>query len=158
MKQGYLFRLTPEALAIIQKSQPDTKWPDFVPNSVEEIKPIWPTNPEYPLSQIAFETGFIEEDLKRWIRAIERKGQAIIYGSPGTGKTFIAEKIASHLIGGGNGFQEIVQFHPAYSYEDFVQGIRPQTTPDGHLEYPVVPGRFLDFCDKARKPARDSAS
>jgi 5-methylcytosine-specific restriction protein B len=41
-----------------------------------------------------------------------------------------------------------VQFHPAYSYEDFIQGIRPQSQ-DGQLAYPLVPGRFLEFCKKA---------
>jgi 5-methylcytosine-specific restriction protein B len=72
-----------------------------------------PTNPEYPLSICAEETGFLEELLDRWVRAIERKGQAILYGPPGTGKTYIAERLAKHLIGGGDGFAEIVQFHPA---------------------------------------------
>jgi len=43
-----------------------------------------------------------------------------------------------------------VQFHPAYAYEDFVQGIRPQGRADGGLDYPVIPGRFLDFCRRAR--------
>ncbi len=107
-------------------------------------------NQEYSLSQCAQETGFEEPTLSRWVRAIERKGQAILYGPPGTGKTYIAEKLARHLIGGDNGFSEVVQFHPAYAYEDFVQGIRPQTRDDGSLSYPVVPGRFLDFCSKAR--------
>ena len=41
-----------------------------------------------------------------------------------------------------------MQFHPAYSYEDFIQGIRPQSK-DGELTYPVVPGRFLEFCKRA---------
>jgi 5-methylcytosine-specific restriction protein B len=41
-----------------------------------------------------------------------------------------------------------VQFHPAYSYEDFIQGIRPQSQ-NGILAYPLVPGRFLEFCKKA---------
>jgi hypothetical protein len=149
VKQGYLFRFSPQALGIVQVSQPETAWPDFVPDYREGIKPSWPINPEYPLAEVAQETGFPEETLSRWIRSIERKGQAIVYGPPGTGKTFIAEKLALHLIGGGNGFQELVQFHPAYSYEDFVQGIRPQATAEGHLDYPVVPGRFRKFCDKA---------
>lgn len=91
--------------------------------------------------------GYEKTDIERWIRAINRKGQAIICGSPGTGKTFIAEKLAQHLIG-RYGFSELVQFHPAYSYEDFIQGIRPQTE-DGKLTYPLVPGRFLEFCKKA---------
>lgn len=91
--------------------------------------------------------GYEKTDIERWIRAINRKKQAIIYGSPGTGKTFIAEKLAQHLIG-RYGFSELVQFHPAYSYEDFIQGIRPQSE-DGKLTYPLVPGRFLEFCKKA---------
>jgi 5-methylcytosine-specific restriction protein B len=44
-----------------------------------------------------------------------------------------------------------VQFHPDYAYEDFVQGIRPKSREGGGLDYPVVPGRFLEFCREARK-------
>jgi 5-methylcytosine-specific restriction protein B len=55
--------------------------------------------------------------------------------------------LAKELVG-RYGFSELVQFHPAYTYEDFIQGIRPQSE-DGKLTYPVVPGRFLEFCKKA---------
>jgi 5-methylcytosine-specific restriction protein B len=107
-------------------------------------------NMPYPLSQCATDTGFEEDLLARWVRSIERKGQAVVYGPPGTGKTYVAEHLARHLIGGGDGFYELVQFHPAYAYEDFIQGIRPKARVDGQLDYPVVPGRFLDFCDRAK--------
>jgi 5-methylcytosine-specific restriction protein B len=109
---------------------------------------LTPTNPKYSLNQCADKTGIEKVELERWVRVIDRKGQAILNGSPGTGKTYIAEQIAKHLIGDGNGFKELVQFHPAYGYEDFIQGIRPQSQ-EGVLTYPLVPGRFLEFCKKA---------
>ena len=106
--------------------------------------------PEYGIEQLSRDTSIGEEKLRRWVRAIERKGQAIFYGPPGTGKTFIAQHLAKHLTGGGDGFHDLVQFHPSYSYEDFVQGIRPESR-DGTLSYPVVPGRFKEFCREAAK-------
>jgi len=105
-------------------------------------------NPVYQLEAISEITGFQTSELDRWIHTINRKGQTIIQGPPGTGKTFLAQQLAQHLIGGGDGFSDIIQFHPAYTYEDFIQGIRPQSQ-DGQLTYPIVPGRFLEFCEKA---------
>jgi 5-methylcytosine-specific restriction protein B len=107
-----------------------------------------PTEP-YTLEQCASDTGLPQSELSRWLRAIERKGQAILYGPPGTGKTFLAQKLAQHLTQGRDGFWEMVQFHPAYAYEDFVQGIRPLTDDNGTLHYSLIPGRFLNFCQRA---------
>lgn len=105
---------------------------------------------ESEIDQIVEETGFDEEDIDRWVRSIERKKQGIFYGPPGTGKTFIAKKIANHLTTGTDGEVKTIQFHSAYTYEDFIQGIRPQSNGD-HLEYPVVSGRFLEFCKIAEE-------
>jgi len=105
-------------------------------------------NPVYDLKDISEITGFQTTQLTQWIDAINRKGQTIIQGPPGTGKTFIAEKLAKHLIGGGDGFSDIIQFHPAYTYEDFIEGLRP-ITKNGRLTYSIVPGRFREFCEKA---------
>jgi len=107
-------------------------------------------NPPYTLESCASDTGFATELLRRWVTALERKGQAIIYGPPGTGKTFLAEHLARHLIAEGDGFQELVQFHPTFAYEDFIEGIRPQSDGNGQVRYPIVSGRFLQFCDKAK--------
>ena len=103
----------------------------------------------YTLLDCARDTGFDVETLERWLRAVERKKQAILYGPPGTGKTFVARALAKVLADGDEDRVELVQFHPAYSYEDFIQGIRPKPV-DGGLDYPIVPGRFLEFCNRAR--------
>jgi len=108
-----------------------------------------PKPPIYTITQCAEDTGFDLATLEHWVRAIRRKRQAVLYGPPGTGKTYVAEHLAKHLIGGGDGFMDLVQFHPAYAYEDFIQGIRPQSDEDGGLKYPLVPGRFLEFCKRA---------
>jgi 5-methylcytosine-specific restriction protein B len=117
----------------------------------EYLSTISLPRPGYTLAQCATATGMDEALLARWVSAIERKGQAILYGPPGTGKTYLAEHLARHLTAASDGFWELVQFHPAYAYEDFIQGIRPQTRADGSLEYPLVPGRFLEFCARAEK-------
>lgn len=101
------------------------------------------------MEQCSEETGIDLIELEKWVKAIDRKKQVVLYGPPGTGKTFIAEKLAKNLIGGGDGFDKLMQFHPEVSYEDFIQGIRPKSLPNGGLYYPVVPGRFTEFCDKA---------
>jgi len=107
-------------------------------------------NPAYSLGDLAAETSLPKETLERWIRAIGRKGQAILYGPPGTGKTYVAERLAKHLVADGTGVSDLVQFHPAYAYEDFMQGIRPKARDGGGLDYPVADGRFKQFCQQAR--------
>ncbi len=128
----------PEIESYVARHYPD-------PTVVEVVD----MNQPYTLADVAAATGLDIDLLSSWVGAVRRKGQAIIYGPPGTGKTFLAEHLAKHLIGEGDGFQDVVQFHPAYAYEDFMQGIRPRARPDGGLDYPVVPGRFLEFCREA---------
>jgi hypothetical protein len=121
-----------------------------VPEQIETVVPQT-VSPPYPLDKLASDLLIEKSLVESWINGIERKGQAILYGPPGTGKTFTAEKIAEHLVAESDGFTEIVQFHPAYAYEDFIQGLRPKPRKDGGLDYAIIPGRFLDFCDEATK-------
>ncbi|MFC7440557.1 AAA family ATPase [Laceyella putida] len=104
----------------------------------------------YPVSTFCADTGYAEEEVKRWLRALHRKGQVIFYGPPGTGKTYVAQKMARLLASEGDGFYDIIQFHSNYSYEEFMQGLRPEATPGGTLTYSLTPGRFLEFCERAR--------
>ena len=57
-------------------------------------------------------------------RLIEHKQQVVFYGPPGTGKTYVALQLARHFAG-AEGSTDLVQFHPSYAYEDFVEGFRP---------------------------------
>lgn len=56
------------------------------------------------------------------IDMLDDRPQLIFYGPPGTGKTYLAREIARHL---APEHVTLVQFHPAYSYEDFFEGYRP---------------------------------
>jgi len=117
----------------------------------DEEEEALPLNPPLSLDDIHSSTGYDHAWIERAVAALRDKKQCVLYGPPGTGKTFLAKKIASHLIGGGFGFCDVVQFHPSYSYEDFIEGLRPVASSTGLLEYILVEGRFKEFCDRARK-------
>ena len=79
------------------------------------------------LKELAEQLCLPDEFLDRIERQLERKRQVIFQGPPGTGKTHVAQELARWLAGGKERVT-LVQFHPSYTYEDFVEGYRP------HLE------------------------
>jgi MoxR-like ATPase len=86
--------------------------------------------------------------LRKIVRLIRDKRQAIFHGPPGTGKTYVAMELAGHLTGGGDGV-ELVQFHPSYAYEDFVEGYRPQITEDGRSGFRLKDGPLKRIAKRA---------
>lgn len=97
---------------------------------------------------------------------------SIIYGAPGTGKTYSTAEYAQAIIGGISledfkennpdrksvmkNYNELVKagqivfttFHQSYGYEEFIQGLRPDTTSD-KMKFKTVDGVFKKIADRA---------
>ncbi len=86
-------------------------------------------------------------DIEKIIDTAKRKKNIILQGPPGVGKTFVSKRLGYLLMGERDLSRlEYIQFHQSYSYEDFVQGWRPNS--DGGFN--LKNGSFFDFCEKAR--------
>lgn len=107
-------------------------------NGLDGTAPNPPSGPLLPPSRL--------EDYKRML---QKTPQIILYGPPGTGKTYTAGMLASHITG-NNGpdskFVRHVTFHPSYSYEEFVEGIKPDSSGSFHIK----DGIFKQACSDAR--------
>lgn len=105
--------------------------------------------PAYSIDDICREGCFIERsELFRIKDVLETKKNLILQGAPGTGKTWLAKRLAYALIGRRDDKQiRAVQFHPNLSYEDFVRGYRPSSK--GGLA--LVDGVFMEAVRDAIK-------
>ena len=82
-------------------------------------------------------------------KLLDDKRQVIFQGPPGTGKTYVARKLAERLAGSADRVR-LVQFHPSYAYEDFVQGFRPALQ-GGQPGFALRNGPLLDAAKDARE-------
>lgn len=91
----------------------------------------------------------------------------ILFGPPGTGKTYNTMNMALDIVGSQwdkeprdkarKEYQKMldagqivfVTFHQSMSYEDFIEGIKPEPTKDGQITYKVKNGIFKELCAKA---------
>lgn len=80
-------------------------------------------------------------------KMLEMKKSLILYGVPGTGKTHKARELAAQIAAPQN--IKFVQFHPNYSYADFIIGIKPESTANGNITYPTVPGLLYRIAAEA---------
>jgi tetratricopeptide (TPR) repeat protein len=105
---------------------------------------------------------------------LERKGQVILYGPPGTGKTYWALRSARELSAislfgstfdtldesnrititgdkNASGVVRMCSFHPAYGYEDFIEGYRPELQGDSQINFSLRDGTFKRLCKEAKE-------
>lgn len=91
----------------------------------------------------------------------------ILYGPPGTGKTYSTVELAYEIMEGQKArtydtarevFQErmhdqveFVTFHQSFTYEDFIQGIRPTIGDEGQMVFKLQNGIFYEVAQRARR-------
>jgi Cdc6-like AAA superfamily ATPase len=123
------------------------------------------------LSKLISKICIEETDIKNISDLLTTGNKAVIlWGPPGTGKTYESEQVVKELLEvkeGENfeekylfskgymnrnekGYYEIVQFHPNYTYQDFIGGISPKLR-GNNVSYELREGIFKKFCDTANK-------
>ncbi|WP_068396385.1 AAA family ATPase [Kribbia dieselivorans] len=121
----------------------ETETENVPPPAVEkvELKPA--------TAELALALHVPQAWLQECIDLLNDRPQLVFYGPPGTGKTYLAQEIAKHVAGEN---YRLVQFHPAYSYEDFFEGYRPEEGGG----FALKPGPLRKIVDSAREHPRDA--
>lgn len=145
-----------------------------------DIKDLWAPD------QAADDTAPVEDSSEIGVPAgfrVPAPLNQILYGPPGTGKTYrvvdralaiLDPEFAARSEGDRDALKErfdelvdkglirFVTFHQSFSYEEFVEGLRAETTADGSIRYHVEDGIFKSFCcasvGRARLPSGERFS
>ena len=159
-----IVKVSDELTSLIEKGGGDTKelknqrsyvnkYRDFLKYCADQKEKVDDTSAEYNFADDPDKPFISEEKFNEIVELLFRKKNIILQGAPGVGKTFLARKVAYQLIGQMKDENiETVQFHQSYSYEDFMQGIRPTTSG----EFKVRNGIFYNFCERAKENAEET--
>lgn len=70
---------------------------------------------------------------------------------PGTGKTYEITNLVRRKTNNDRKYYKVVQFHPSFSYEDFIDGIKPISTSNNGVQLELINGIFKEMCIEAYK-------
>ena len=102
--------------------------------------------PAYTPDDFLSEVYMGSERYKTLVNILRAKKNIILQGAPGVGKTFAAKRLAYSMMGVKDAERVMmVQFHQSYSYEDFIEGFRPNAQ-----GFDLEKGAFYNFCKKAQ--------
>ena len=106
------------------------------------------------------------------VRTWERRKNVVLYGAPGTGKTYDVPELAVRLcdpafMATEPSREEIVSrynqlktekriafttFHQSLDYEDWIEGLRPVVSENSQVTYEIESGIFKKLCEEAERP------
>jgi len=102
---------------------------------------------EYSRVQALTDLFIADTKVDEMVGLLERKKNLIIQGPPGVGKTFVAKRLAYLLLGARDESRlRVVQFHQAYTYEQFLRGYRP----DGGGGFELANGPLYELAETAK--------
>ena len=120
--------------------------------------------------------GLLDEAELTWyddvVRTWERRKNIVLYGAPGTGKTYDVPELAVRLcdpafMAAEPSREEIVSrynqlktekriafttFHQSLDYEDWIEGLRPVVNENSQVTYEIESGIFKKLCEEAERP------
>lgn len=117
----------------------------------EPHDPVVETPGSYTIEDALEELFMPGTFFREMLAQLRLKQNIVLQGPPGVGKTYVAKRLAYALMGEKDPTRvDMVQFHQSYSYEDFVQGLRP----DNDGKFKLQDGIFYRFCKKAAEDDR----
>ena len=135
------------------RDSPDSPDPEGDEEDRNEEGEVPDPQPASLLPALADRLLFPHDFLSNIESLLDDKRQVIFQGPPGTGKTYVARELAACLAGSAERVR-LVQFHPSYAYEDFVQGFRP-TIGRGQPGFELRNGPLVEMAQQARLEPRE---